>query len=250
MGRLSYGAETLRLCLLGGWALLRGGEPISIAPAGQRVVALLALQRRQSRARIAGTLWPETYEGQALASLRSTLWRLQLRLPRLLSRSGGELELNPELHIDAHEMASTAHRLLAYHPIPEQHTRPDDLKTLTLSGKLLPGWHDDWVMVERERLHQLRLHALEALAENLVTSRRYAQALEVALAAVAAEPMRESANRLVIQIHLFEDNPTEAMRHFDRYRELLRDELGIPPSAAIRDLVAPYRQVQLQGSLN
>lgn len=250
MGRLCHGAETLRLSLLGGWALRRGGESISIAPAGQRVVALLALHQRQSRARIAGTLWPETYEGQALASLRSTLWRLQLRLPRLLARSGQELELNPELQVDAHEMASAAHRLLAYHPIPEQHTRPDDLQTLTHSGKLLPGWHDDWVMVERERLHQLRLHALEALAENLVSSGGYAKALEVALAAVAGEPLRESANRLVIQIHLLEGNPTEAMRHFDRYRQLLRDELALPPSTAIRELVAPYREAQLQGSLN
>ena len=56
---------------------------------------------------------------------------------------------------------------------------------------------------------------------------------------MAAEPLRESAHRRVMQVHLAEENPSEALRQFDAVRVLLRDQLGIAPSAATRAVVAP-----------
>jgi DNA-binding SARP family transcriptional activator len=228
--------------LLGGWVLERDDQPIQVAPAGQRLVALLALQGRQSRVRIAGTLWPETSEPQAMASLRSALWRLQPQAPFMLRRSGHELELGPDVHVDVAELVDASHRLLE-EPQSGSRSNPDMdyARNLPHYGELLPGWYDDWVLVERERLHQLRLHGLEALADRLRLSKRYGRALDAALAATSAEPFRESAHRMVIQIHLAEGNPTEALRHFDYYRMLLRNELDLPPSKAIYELVAPYR---------
>ena len=41
-----------------------------------------------------------------------------------------------------------------------------------LYGELLPSWYDDWVLLERERLRQLRMHAWEALSEKLVRAGR------------------------------------------------------------------------------
>src|SRR5205085_324428 len=50
-------AQEVRLCLLGSWRLLpvHGGP---VPPNGQRLLALLALNGRQSRAHVAATLWP------------------------------------------------------------------------------------------------------------------------------------------------------------------------------------------------
>ena len=44
-------------------------------------------------------------------------------------------------------------------------------------------------------------------------------------------------HRVVIEAHLVEGNPSEALREFDRYVIDLRDQLGLAPSPAIAALV-------------
>jgi DNA-binding SARP family transcriptional activator len=60
-----------------------------------------------------------------------------------------------------------------------------------------------------------------------------AQAIEAGLAAVAGEPLRESAHRALIRVHLQEGNRVEAIRQFTACKNILRDELGVEPSAEL-----------------
>jgi DNA-binding SARP family transcriptional activator len=113
--------------------------------------------------------------------------------------------------------------------------------TVDARAELLPGWYDDWVIFERERLRQLRLHALDALAGRLTAQARYAEALEAAIECARMEPLRETSNRLIIAIHLAEDNVAEAVRHYEFFRDLLRVELGIEPSARLAGLLPAQR---------
>jgi DNA-binding SARP family transcriptional activator len=106
-----------------------------------------------------------------------------------------------------------------------------------LGGDLLPGWYDDWVLFERERLHQLRLHALEATAAELAVRGRHWEALQAAYAAVSAEPLRESAHRTIVRVHLAEGNLAEAARAHDLFRTMLMDELGVVPTEQMARLV-------------
>jgi DNA-binding SARP family transcriptional activator len=117
----------------------------------------------------------------------------------------------------------------------------------SLSMELLPGWYDDWVIFERDRLRQLRLHALEALTEELIVQGLYARAIETALETIRLEPLRESAHRLAMRIHLEENNVVEAMRHYRAFRDLLREELGIEPSADLQMLLPPSVLDRLHG---
>jgi DNA-binding SARP family transcriptional activator len=98
------------------------------------------------------------------------------------------------------------------------------------------------VLLERERFHQLRLHALEALCDRLTTAGRYGEAIDAGLAAVTAEPLRESAHRVLIKAHLAEGNQGEADRQYQLCRRLLRDELGVDPSNALRALLSRDRR--------
>jgi DNA-binding SARP family transcriptional activator len=106
-----------------------------------------------------------------------------------------------------------------------------------LDGELLPDWYDDWVLVERERLRQLRLHALERLAEQFASAHRYHDAIDAALAALRADPLRESVHRLLIRTYLAEGNAVEAVRQYRLYRALIQEKLGLEPSSQIRELV-------------
>ena len=57
------------------------------------------------------------------------------------------------------------------------------------------------------------------------------------MAAVAAEPLRESAQRALIRAHLAEGNRSEALRQYRSYESLLRDELGLEPTSDLKALV-------------
>jgi DNA-binding SARP family transcriptional activator len=97
------------------------------------------------------------------------------------------------------------------------------------------------VVVERERFRQLRLHGLESLCGRLTKSRIFAAAVEAGLAAVAAERLRESGQRVLIEAHLAEGNTVEALRQYRRFRALLRAELGLEPSPDLALLVSAAR---------
>jgi DNA-binding SARP family transcriptional activator len=115
-----------------------------------------------------------------------------------------------------------------------------DVEALVRSGELLPGFYDEWLLTERERLRQLRLHALEALCERLTAVGRYSAAIAAGLAAVAGEPLRESAQWILMKAYVAEGNRAEAIRQFERYRNVLRAELSLEPSTELQsDLAFP-----------
>jgi DNA-binding SARP family transcriptional activator len=104
----------------------------------------------------------------------------------------------------------------------------------TTVAELLPGWYDEWVIFERERIRQRMMHALEVLSRLLRIHGRYGEAIDAAMDAVAVEPLRESAHRALAEAHFAEGNYGEARGAFLRYREITRRELGIEPSGVFR----------------
>jgi DNA-binding SARP family transcriptional activator len=171
----------------------------------------------------------------ANANLRAALWRLPACSEGFIEVTARHLRLAGDVSVDLHR-AALARRLL------DRSARWDDdeLRTawMQLSRDLLPDWYDDdWVLAERERFHHLRLHALEALCDRLTAAGRYGEAVDAGLAAVRAEPLRESANRVLIKAHLAEGNHGEASRQYSSYRPLTLAELGVEPSANLRDLL-------------
>lgn len=206
----------------------------------QRLIAFLALRRQsQTRAFVAGNLWPDTSQRRSAANLRSTLWRLQNRDATIVRATSSHVELTDSLTVDVAEIEATVHRLIG----PSTDAADGDLRIAALAGELLPDWHaDDWILLERERLRQLCLHGLDAACERLCALGRFGEAIEAAMTAICSEPLRESAHRLLITVHVAEGNHSEALRQYHWYARLLRDELGIEPSDQIRALVGSLRR--------
>ncbi|HEX4245226.1 MAG TPA: BTAD domain-containing putative transcriptional regulator [Acidimicrobiales bacterium] len=223
-----------RLHLLGTFELRMDDRVVDVPASAQRVLALVAFQRRPiHRLHLAGLLWPDVPEDRAKANLRSALWRLNSCTSTVIRRVQGQLALSEDTTVDVHQLADRATRLLHSH---EQVTEAD-LECAGLDVELLPDWYEEWLVPEREHLRQLRLHALEALGYRLVELHRLAEAVLVALDAVHADPLRESAHRLLIEVHLAEGNRSEAVRQQRRYARLLYTELGIAPSPAFEALL-------------
>lgn len=222
------------LRLLGGFHLHDGERSLRLTLAEQRLLALLALRRRPvPRSTVAGLLWPDSGDARAAACLRSVLWRLR-RLPRpIVGAVGAWLELDDAVAVDTRVMVEVARELVD----PRSEGVPDRVLDL-LGHDLLPDWYDEWVVVEREPLRQLRLHALEELSRRLAAADRHADAVDAALAVVVCEPLRDSGQRRLVEAFLGEGNRVEAVRQYRRYRDQLRGELGIEPSAAFAGLLA------------
>jgi DNA-binding SARP family transcriptional activator len=148
-----------------------------------------------------------------------------------------ELGLSDSVSVDLWDSRALAHRLLAAQD-SSLSPNPGPEAVSALSEELLPDWYEEWVLIEAEDWRQLRLHALEALALHLTAEGRYGDAAAAALAAVRAEPLRESPRAALIRVHIAEGNPSEALREFARYGELLMLELGVEPTQRLRALVA------------
>jgi DNA-binding SARP family transcriptional activator len=227
------------LGLLGGFRLTFENEPLTLSGPAQRLIAHLAVVQRQrpvGRLALAERLWCDTPSQRASASLRSVLWRLPRPRGRtLVTGASTSVRLSEDVRVDLWQGEEQA-KLLCEEPEPHGVTATN---LAVLRDDLLPDWEEDWLTVEQESYRQKRLHALERSAAALCADGRYTDALSVGLSAVSAEPLRESAHRRVVEVHLAEGNPSEALRHYETYRRLLARELGLPPSSQLRAMVAP-----------
>ncbi len=221
------------MSVLGGFDWRRAGVALPTTPAGQRLIALLAVRRRPiARGTVAGILWPEATEARACASLRTELWKLGKIDSPVQVLADGRLGLDPTVTCDLDEATELAHRL-----IDGDATTPTIGVARLLLHDLLPDWAEDWLEVERTRFHQLRLHALDALCDRQAREQRYAAAVDTALAAIDADPYRESSRRCLVAAYLGEGNLRDAIDEVRTFERLLADELEAEPTNALRSMI-------------
>lgn len=231
------GAIAPVLHVLGSPGVMNGHGWCPIAASNTRLLAFLAVNAGPiDRHYAAMRLWPDADETRAAGNLRSALWRVNALGIDLVEANAASVGLSRDVEVDIRLLGEWAARMIAgtHRPMDLQHASWN-LEQL----ELLPGCYDDWILLERERLRQRVLHALEILGTRLITDGRCAEAVEVALIAVQADPLRESAERVLVSAHLAEGNRCEAQRRFIQHRDLVRAELGVEPSPEFRALVAP-----------
>lgn len=228
----------VELGLMQGFSLAADDRPVTIPLSAQRVVAFVALRNRPTlRPYVAEMLWLDASQDRAMANLRSALWRLRQPDGSVVEARGDYLLLSSQVVVDVLDLVSWSQQLLAG-VVDIATSRVDQLVG---AGDLLPDWYDDWVLIERERLRQLRLHALERACVELTLAGEYGRAIEAGLAAVREEPLHESGHRALIEAHLGEGNRAEALRQFEAYARLMRDELHLGPSREVEVLIEGLR---------
>jgi DNA-binding SARP family transcriptional activator len=220
--------------MLDGFEVRHGDTVVKLPPCAERLVAFVALNRRaRLRMFVAGSLWLESSQQRANASLRSTLWRLQQAGCEIVEARNGRLRIAEGVRIDLVEVGALARRALD----PEASLSHAEVRCLYGGGDLLPDWYEEWIAIDRERFRQLRVHALEALCERFTAARRFGEAAEAALTVIQTEPLRESGHRALIRMHVAEGNHYEARRHYELTRQLLRTHLGTEPSEELSQIV-------------
>lgn len=242
------GAGLPVLSLLGGFSVWIGGRRVALPMHSRRVLAYLALDKTAEadcdRRILAERLWPDSSTERSRASLRTALWRIRQADPHLVCGTADRIMLARGVKVDVHQYKKWAGQLLA---APTDCPR-DRAQLMVCNVDLLPGWDETWLLLAREQLRQLRLHALEVSGRRLASAGLYPEAIDVMLIVVAEEPLRESAQSALIEAHLCEGNVVEARRQFDAFASLLFDELGVLPSPELYGRVGARPPVPVKAS--
>ena len=229
-------AQPIAMSVLPAFDLSIGGRSVDLSPGSQRLLVFLALRDRAiTRIALAGTMWPDVSDGRAGDSLRSAIARLEPGGRSSIQVSSSGLRLAEAVTVDLHEAQALAHRLV------QGEAQAADLgaaSIATLGRELLPDWYDDWIIAESEDWRYLRLNALESLARRLLADGRPGEAATAARSAVRIDPLRETAQMILVHIQLAMGNRSAAVDVFERYRMLLHAAVGIAPTTRFSDLVA------------
>ena len=225
------------LRLLGGFSITADGRQVRLPFSAQRILAALALRPTFcDRTQLGGILYPEGRQNRISASLRSALWRARREVGvSLIESQGQRLRLAQDVTVD---LQYWLHKVRTLTSPPKIEYPLDEVGELeALSQELLPSWGEEWLLLDQQRWDQLRLHALERLAEHFLEDGRCMEALEAGLAAVSIEPYRESAHRVLIRTFIAEGNSASAVAHYQRFRRLLTNELGLQPTSQMKALI-------------
>ena len=232
--------HTWSIRLLGGFDLSGPAGRVERPPAGQRLVAYLAIEAHPvRRSTVAAAIWPDVDEARARANLRSTVCRVGALAP-VVDASVTSLSLAPDVELDVLDLQEAVASARAGSALVTAPRNGFDLE-------LLPGWDEEWVELERERVRQLELHLLDDVVSLSVQDGRHGDGVDAALRAIRLDPWRESSHAGLLRALLAGGNRAAALAHFRRFAAQMREELGLSPSRDLLEVVGeilPARPVR------
>jgi DNA-binding SARP family transcriptional activator len=224
------------LRLFGAAVALRAGQPLRLARKSVALLAYIALAGPTTRTRVADLFWGALDKASARRNLRRELHRLgEVQAADFVVSDGERLSLAPGTAVDVAEFEHLAA------------TAPAEALPL-YAGPLLDGLEvadapafSDWLAHERERLAALRRGVLHSELARHESAGRPRQALEHALALLAADPLQESHYADAMRLCYGVGERARALELYEHCRTVLRDELGLDPLPATTALAERIR---------
>ncbi len=254
VGRVTEQQQRWRIELFGGFRAQRG-ERVVTHFESRKVAALfacLALRLRlrgQPRELLAEQLWPEEDRDvirnrlrQGLSSLRQTLEPGGSMENSVLLTDRSEASLDPAaVTTDVEEFEAALLSSAAATRSTEEVIASLRQAITLYQGELLPGYYEEWVLAERERLAEVYRDALARLAAALAEAGDLPGAIETGRRLVAADPLREDAHASLMRFYAAAGRPAEALRQYRDLERVLREELGSGPSPPTRAFLEELR---------
>ena len=242
-----------RIELLGGMRLQRNGQTLTRLET-RKTEALLAYlafypHRAHPRELLAEMLWPdeepETVRNrfkQALSVLRRAIDPPDSPAGSLLIADRLEVRINPEaITTDVTEF-ETLLQASAQGSDPAESACLIEQAIPLYRGELLPGYYEDWIARERERLAEAYRSALSRLMSARAKAGDLTGAIEAAMRAVQADPLRDASHYDLMRLYVAAGRPSEALRQYRQLEQLLQEQLGTSPSPAVKTLAEQLRR--------
>ncbi|MBN1657784.1 MAG: AAA family ATPase, partial [Anaerolineae bacterium] len=250
--------EELRLSLLGDLQVTRGGTPVSgfVSAKVPALLCYLAVTGRPHfRQALAGLLWGDWPEAEALGSLRKALHNLRQLAGAHLVVAGHTIAFDRSspywLDVDLFqdEVTKYNNRL--------ELSSPADAAALSRAvdlyrGDLLEGFHvrdaiefEEWMAAQRERLRLLAGQALDLLSAYHVRQGQYAEATGYVRLLLTLAPWQEETHRQLMWLLARAGQRSAALAQYEVCSRALASELGIEPSD---ETMALYRRIRAAGA--
>jgi len=228
--------DMLKVDLLGKFEIKHGNKAISISsrPA-QSLFAYLILSAGtpHRREKLAGLLWPDSLEETARDNLRHALWRLRKAFP---SNPKTEYLLADDLSIAFNASADYWLDADALEKLSESASANELIAVLSeYQGELLPGFYDEWAVLEREHLFSIFEHHMARLMSLLQDEKRWLDILDWGERWIKLGQKPEPAYRALMSAHAAKGDMSKVAATYERCVRSLR-ELGIEPSQQTREL--------------
>ena len=227
---------SVQIRLLGQFRFVYQNEPVLISRTRlQSLLGYLAMHRDapQLRQHLAFLFWPDSTEVHARNSLRKLLYDLRHEWPdtdAVLAIDHAMVYWRNPASVMV-DVAAFTRSLATAEPATTRGALQGVLeKAVALyTGELLPACYDDWVVRQRERLHQQYLDALERLSQLCAEQGDQSAALSYAQQLVQADPLQESAYRLIMHLYMGSHDRAHALRVYHTCATILARELGVDP---------------------
>jgi len=226
--------------LLDSLRITRAGEQIPVPPyrAHGLLAALLLRPATRRRERLVGLLFPDIPESVGRRRLSDLLWLLRRAIPDLPVVSDAQQVFLPAdvrwLDVEAFRRGAASDDLQNW------------LQALALyQGDLLEENYDDWLVLEREALYLQHVRLLHRVCGRLLQDERFADVIPLAERLVQAESCDEKALRSLMQSYHKVGRRGAALAVYDRFLELVADDLGVGPEPATRALAQAIRAAGL-----
>ena len=244
---------SLTLTLLGGFQAVVNGQTLRF-PTGKirALMAYLAIEQGRPHRRevLAVLLWPDLPDRQARGNLRLSLHRLRQTLDKaspvlsdsLLTITRTAVQWQPAAAQVDHSQLLQTLKAVSEHNHLQLESCPICLPQLEtaaalLTGDLLAGFavddslpFEEWLLVQREFIHQQGLRLFGLLATAHEQQGRYNTACDYARRQLALEPWYEAAHRQAMLALARQGDRDRALAQFAACRDILWQELGVEPA--------------------
>lgn len=205
------------------------GEPLPPLRSrkGRWLLALLLLRANREVARewLAGTLWPDSDESTARATLRRTLTDLR----QALGEQAHRLQ-SPNAQTLRFDLTGVETDLLPFDTALASGQEARLAEAVALyRGPLLEGCTEEWIGPEREQRTQAYLQMLEKLAEQALLRREHSKAISYLQLLIKTDPLQESAQRSLMRALAESGSVNGAIQSYQEFRRALRRELNADP---------------------
>jgi len=235
----------LYLSLLGSPQLFQDGRLVSALPRKAAVIAayLAVHKTRAERILLADLLW-EGSEEAVRRNLRQELFRLKgTPWEQVIQQYPQHLELGP---VESDLELFLAHLARGAWGEAAALWRGGFLAGLDPKGSE-NLW--DWLAPERERWERLYHEAMLGQARYFEAAGAYGEALSIYQELLADDPLQESEQGAAIRLLALSGDRAAALRQYEDYQALLKEQLSLEPSLEIAALYAQLRSGTLPHSL-
>lgn len=240
-GEASPEAETtgLRLVALGtSDVLTRDRRLADLEPLPRQIVFFLADQKQVERDVLLEVFWPGALVGRQVSSLYTAVHAVRRALGKdIIAIEGSLYGLNPSgrHRYDVAEFERAAALAGGMPPGDPRRFFALTEAVNAYTGPFLPEFISDWVLEKRRSLEHHFLQLLTLHAEEALVHGDPLRAVESMRLALRIEPLRDDLNLRYLELLGRLQRRSEAVGHYQRYTQMLADELGLDPPDALRE---------------